>query len=148
MPFPMSSPKNVDGRRLVGVHAEHVSHVSSTDFPGHYPNEEHSFALERFKKSLRVEVKRLSQRSIELDLVGVDASIANALRRTMIAEVPTICIENVYVWNNTSVIQDEVLAHRLGMVPLNVDPTLFEYRTVSESQVSRCIWEIKLTIGA
>ena len=35
-----------------------------------------------------------------------------------------MCIENVYVWDNTSVIVDEVLSHRWGLVPLNVDPTL------------------------
>lgn len=51
-------------------------------------------------------------------LVGVDASIANAFRRILLAEVPTLAIENVYVHNNTSVIQDEVLAQRLGLVPL------------------------------
>jgi hypothetical protein len=43
-------------------------------------------------------------------------------------QVPTLAIEHVYVWNNTSVIHDEILAHRLGLVPLNVDPTLMEYR--------------------
>ena len=32
-------------------------------------------------------MKRLSQRSVEFDLVGVDASIANAFRRILIAEV-------------------------------------------------------------
>jgi DNA-directed RNA polymerase I and III subunit RPAC1 len=32
-------------------------------------------------------VQRLSNRSIEFDLVGVDASIANAFRRILIAEV-------------------------------------------------------------
>ena len=77
---------------------------------------------------MKLNVTRLSQRSIEFDLVGVDASIANAFRRIMIAEVPTICIEDVYVWNNTSVIQDEVVAQRLGLIPLNVDPDLFELR--------------------
>lgn len=77
---------------------------------------------------MKVSVSRVSNRQIEFDLVGVDASVANALRRTMIAEVPTICIEHVYIWNNTSVIVDEVLSHRLGLIPLNVDPELFEYR--------------------
>ncbi|KAI0800444.1 insert subdomain of RNA polymerase alpha subunit [Fomes fomentarius] len=115
-------------RRHVGVHAERVSDVASTDFPGHYPGEDHSWNLAKFKENLKVSVKRLSQRSIEFDLVGVDASIANAFRRILIAEVPTIAIEDVFVFNNTSVIQDEILAQRLGLIPLNVDPRLFEFR--------------------
>ena len=40
----------------------------------------------------------------------------------MIAEVFIICIENVYLWNNTSAIADEVLTHHVGLVPLNVNP--------------------------
>lgn len=51
-------------------------------------------------------------------LVGVDASVANAFRRILLAEVPTLAIEKVYIQNNTSVIADEVLAHRLGLIPL------------------------------
>ena len=53
--------------------------------------------------------------------MGVDASIANAFRRILLAEVPTLAIERVYVQNNTSVIADEVLAHRLGLIPLKGD---------------------------
>lgn len=51
-------------------------------------------------------------------LIGLDAAIANAFRRILIAEVPTLAIEYVFVHNNTSVIQDEVLAQRLGLIPL------------------------------
>ena len=51
-------------------------------------------------------------------LIGIDASIANAFRRILIAEIPTLAIEYVFVHNNTSIIQDEVLAQRLGLVPL------------------------------
>lgn len=43
-------------------------------------------------------------------------------------QIPTIATEHVYVWNNTSVIHDEVLAHRIGLVPLNVPPAMFKYR--------------------
>jgi DNA-directed RNA polymerase I and III subunit RPAC1 len=42
---------------------------------------------------------------MEFDLIGVDPSIANALRRILIAEVPTIAIEHVFIVNNTSIIQ-------------------------------------------
>ncbi|TEB37995.1 hypothetical protein FA13DRAFT_1751826 [Coprinellus micaceus] len=127
-------PAQFEDRRLVGVHAERVSHVSSTDYPGVYPGEDHSWNLEIFKKNLTVKVQRISEHSIDFDLVGVDASIANAFRRIMIAEVPTVAIEHVYVWDNTSVIVDEVLAHRIGLVPLNVNPSLVETRDGPEAQ--------------
>lgn len=47
----------------------------------------------------------------------MDASIANAFRRILLAELPTLAIEDVFVFNNTSIIQDEVLCHRLGLIP-------------------------------
>ena len=38
------------------------------------------------------------------------------------SQVPSVAIETVFLQDNTSIIQDEVLSHRLGLVPLNVDP--------------------------
>ncbi|KAI6105377.1 DNA-directed RNA polymerase [Pisolithus sp. B1] len=116
-----------DPRKHVAVNPERVSHTSSTDYPGHFADEDHSWNPAKFKKRLAVRIERLSNRSIEFDLVGVDASIANAFRRILLAEVPTVCIERVYVHNNTSIIVDEVLAHRLGLIPLNVDPRFMDY---------------------
>jgi DNA-directed RNA polymerases I and III subunit RPAC1 len=46
----------------------------------------------------------------------------------MIAEIPTMAIEKVEMWQNTSVIPDENLAHRMGLVPIAVDPRVFEYK--------------------
>ncbi|KAJ7684518.1 DNA-directed RNA polymerase [Mycena polygramma] len=122
-----------DPRRLVGIRAERVTDVSSRDFPGHYPGEDHSWSLEKFRENLTVKIRRLSNRSVEFDLVGVDASIANAFRRIIIAEVPTICIENVYVYNNTTVVADEILAQRIGLIPLNVDPKEMDMKLDDES---------------
>ena len=51
-------------------------------------------------------------------LIGIDASIANAFRRILLSEIPTVAIEYVFVHNNTSIVQDEILAQRLGLVPL------------------------------
>lgn len=39
-----------------------------------------------------------------------------------------MAIEKVHIYNNTSIIQDEVLAHRLGLIPIKADPRLFEYK--------------------
>ncbi|KAF5382773.1 hypothetical protein D9615_003071 [Tricholomella constricta] len=143
----MTSRNAIDPRRLVGVHAERVTNISSTDYPGHYPDEDNSWNLEKFQKNLKVKVQRLSQRSIEFDLVGVDASIANAFRRILLAEVPTVVVEHVYVWDNTSVIQDEVLAHRIGLVPLNIDPALVEMRDATNQPTDRNTVVFKLQVA-
>lgn len=45
--------------------------------------------------------------------------MANSLRRTILADVPTLALDLIEIESNTSVIPDEMLAHRLGMIPLN-----------------------------
>jgi DNA-directed RNA polymerase I and III subunit RPAC1 len=61
------------------------------------------------------------------ELIGVDAPIANALRRILLSEVPSVAIDTVFITRNTSILQDEVLAHRLGLIPLSIDPRQFEF---------------------
>jgi DNA-directed RNA polymerase I and III subunit RPAC1 len=63
---------------------------------------------------------------MEFDMIGVDAALTNAIRRILISEVPTMAIEKVYLMQNTSVIQDEVLAHRMGLIPIFADPRRFK----------------------
>lgn len=118
-----SSNDMVDPSRLVEIHPERIGAVSSPHFPHHNNDSiDYSWSLDKFKNGLKTIVTRLSPDRIEFDLIGLDVSIANALRRTLMAEVPTVAIESVYVWNNTSIVVDEVLSHRLGLVPLKVDP--------------------------
>ena len=83
--------------------------------------------LKRFKSGFKFNVlERPSKNELVFEIIGVDVSFANALRRIMIAEIPTMALETVYMWNNSGLIHDEVLSHRLGLVPLNVDPRLFD----------------------
>ena len=70
------------------------------------------------KRSPRLEVRSLTPAAAEFVLRDTDPSVANALRRVMIAEVPTIAIDLVEIEANSTVLNDEFLAHRLGLIPL------------------------------
>lgn len=56
---------------------------------------------------------------VKFELTETDVSVANALRRIMLAEVPTMAIEIVNVIDNETVLFDEFLAHRMGLLPLS-----------------------------
>ena len=62
---------------------------SSSDFPGTYEGYEDSWDLEKLKKNLQIQIQSISEDKLEMefDLIGVDASIANAFRRILLAEV-------------------------------------------------------------
>ncbi|KAG0140087.1 hypothetical protein CROQUDRAFT_111316 [Cronartium quercuum f. sp. fusiforme G11] len=125
---PDTTSVKLNSKYHVKLGAEKVMDVAATDFPGHWPGETNAWDLDYFKQNLKIRISRISSWAIEFDLVGVDASIANALRRIMISEVPTVAIEDVFIWNNTSLVHDEVLAQRLGLIPLDVNPRLVEMR--------------------
>jgi len=108
---------------------------------------DNSWDLDAFKRDLKIVVNRLEDDFMEFDMIGCDPAIANALRRILIAEIPTVAIEHVYVLNNTSIIQDEVLAHRLGLLPLRFDPALLEFKTVEEAASEKNCLVFKLDVA-
>lgn len=55
---------------------------------------------------------------LDVEMKGVTPSFANALRRIMISELPTETIEEVEIKENNSALQDELIAHRLGLIPI------------------------------
>lgn len=96
-----------------------------------------AFDLARFRAGLRVDVASMTRTDMTFHLRGASPAIANALRRVMIAETPTMAIENVFIVNNTSVLPDDVLSHRLGMVPLAADCRRFDWRGAEEAPSER-----------
>ncbi|MBA4452273.1 MAG: DNA-directed RNA polymerase subunit D [Nitrosopumilaceae archaeon] len=61
----------------------------------------------------------------ERKMSGVPLQYANALRRLCLNGVPVFAIDTVDVIENSSVLPDEGLAHRLGLVPLKTDLARF-----------------------
>jgi len=66
------------------------------------------------------------------DIKGIEPPLANALRRILLSEIPTMAIEIVNIYQNTSIIPDEVLSHRIGLVPIFADANEFHYKKDKE----------------
>jgi len=70
---------------------------------------------------LKIEVLSLTHDRALMVIKGAPLHLANSIRRVMIAEVPTLAIDRVFVAENTSSVFDEIIAHRLGLIPLSGD---------------------------
>jgi hypothetical protein len=66
---------------------------------------------------------------------SLSESLANALRRS-VAEVPTLAIDEVEIYKNDSALYDEMIAHRLGLVPLKTESKMGE-KTKIELKLSQ-----------
>jgi DNA-directed RNA polymerase subunit D len=75
----------------------------------------------RRRVSLEVEIIDKKEFSARLIIEGVDSAFMNSLRRIIVAEVPAMAIDEVVVIENSSMLHDEILVHRLGFIPLRTD---------------------------
>ena len=98
-----------------------------------------------------IEIRLLEQdkekNQVSFVLMDSTPSFANIIRRTTIEEVPVMAIEEVEFRKNNSILYDEMIAHRLGLLPLSTD--LKSYNLPSECKCegkgcARC--QLKLTL--
>jgi DNA-directed RNA polymerase subunit D len=70
---------------------------------------------------VKIEVLEKDETNIRVAVREADVPLMNALRRIGLAEVPAMAIDEVVMIENSSILQDEMIAHRLGLVPLKTD---------------------------
>lgn len=76
------------------------------------------------RKNKVIEITKEGKKPVEWVRFTLRAplSFANALRRAIISEVPTLAIEDINMLQNNSVVYDEMFALRLGLIPIRADP--------------------------
>jgi DNA-directed RNA polymerase subunit D len=72
-------------------------------------------------QQLKIEVLEKDETKLRLIIRDVDVPLMNALRRIALAEVPSMAIAEVVMIENSAILQDEIIAHRLGLTPLKTD---------------------------
>ncbi|MBS7626360.1 DNA-directed RNA polymerase subunit D [Candidatus Bathyarchaeota archaeon] len=101
---------------------------------------------------MELSIIKLEDRLLKFRVNGITPAFANTLRRIMIAEVPTMAIDDVIIIENTSILFDEVLAHRLGLIPLVTDLDTYTLPDrcdcKSELGCNRCRVSLTLEAGA
>ena len=71
--------------------------------------------------SLSIDILEKEDQRVVVKFNNSPRQYVNALRRLSISEVPTLAIDDVIILENSSVMHDEAIAHRLGLVPLRTD---------------------------
>jgi len=98
---------------------------------------------------LRLLESNKDQGKLSFIIKDTNAAFANTLRRIMVEEVPTMAIEEIEFRKNNSVLYDEAIAHRLGLIPLKTDLKSYnipENCKCGGKGCARC--ELKLTLKA
>ena len=70
---------------------------------------------------MKIEVLEKDDISMRLFIEGTNSAFMNTLRRIILSEVPAMAIDDIVIIENSSPLQDEFLAHRIGLIPLRTD---------------------------
>src|SRR3989339_53402 len=82
-------------------------------------------------------------------LLDVNPVVVNTLRRLIMDEVPTLAIEDCEFIKNDSALYDEIIAHRLGLIPLKTDLKSYDKKEDCKCKGKGCsICQVHLSLRA
>ncbi len=88
---------------------------------------------------MKIKFLEKSKEEIKFEIDNINPAFANALRRIMMMEAPTLAIEDVNFRANDSPLFDEVIAHRLGLIPLKFEPKMLNKMSECSCEGEGCI---------
>jgi DNA-directed RNA polymerase subunit D len=94
---------------------------------------------------LKIEIRELTNTYCKFVVDGVHPYFVNALRRVLMAEVPKLAIDKVTFYDNTSALFDEIIAHRVGLLPVPTDPSTLNLKGQVDSD-GKPVYVVRYTL--
>ncbi len=88
---------------------------------------------------MKVKTVELKGNKGVLKIEDTDVYFVNSLRRIMLAELPKLAIDDVIIYDNTSALFDELISHRLGLIPIpTIDLPALAFRSECKCEGKGC----------
>ena len=98
---------------------------------------------------MEIEILYNKDNKLTFLIQGINYVLANTLRRLILSHVPVLAIQEVEFQKNSSALYDEILAHRLGLIPLKTDLKSYNLKDECKCKGKGCaLCELKLTLVA
>ena len=77
---------------------------------------------------MKLDVIELKTKKSVIKIEDTEPYFVNSLRRIMLSELPKLAVDHVIIYDNTSALFDEIISHRLGLIPIPTDLSLLTFR--------------------
>jgi DNA-directed RNA polymerase subunit D len=77
---------------------------------------------------MKVEITEMKPKKATFAIKDTQPYFVNSIRRIMISELPKLAVDDVVIYDNTSPLFDEIIAHRLGFIPIPTDLSLLVFK--------------------
>lgn len=96
--------------------------------------------------SLKLDIIDKDEHNLKFVIEGVSIEMINAIRRIMLTAIPVMAIDEVIILKNDSPLYDEIIAHRLGLIPLKTDLDAYKLPEECECEGYGCpLCQVSLT---
>jgi len=78
---------------------------------------------------MKLNILELKAKKAVLKIEDTKPYFINSLRRVMLSELPKLAVDDIVIYDNTSALFDEIISHRLSLIPIPTDLSLLTFRT-------------------
>ncbi len=87
---------------------------------------------------MKIDVKELKPKKAVIKIDDIKPYFVNSIRRVMIADLPKLSVDDVIIYDNTTALFDEIISHRLGLIPIPTDLSLLNFKDECKCKGEGC----------